>query len=38
MKQTIEERRSMVRVIVTYFAEGYIFLGSGALVSAISAA
>ena len=34
-EELVEQRRSRVRVIVTYAAAAYIFLGSGALIAAL---
>lgn len=34
-EELIEQRRSRVRVVVTYLAAAYIFLGSGALIVAL---
>lgn len=34
-EELLEQRRSRVRVIVTYAAAAYIFIGSGALIAAL---
>lgn len=34
-EEMIEQRRSRVRVVVTYLAALYIFIGSGALIAAL---